>query len=149
MNTKIKRGRPRKEINWTARLLAERANEYFLKCDSRVRMVATKDGLLPEPFPEPYSVEGLLCYLDISRTTFNEWRKQNSEIGKRAEKIHLRITANRVAGALDGSQNSSFAQFMLKNNNPEVYKDKVEVENSVSDQAADMFEKWSQLWNKI
>lgn len=112
-------------------------------------MVATKDGLLPEPFPEPYSVEGLLCYLDISRTTFNEWRKQNSEIGKRAEKIHLRITANRVAGALDGSQNSSFAQFMLKNNNPEVYKDKVEVENSVSDQAADMFEKWSQLWNKI
>lgn len=143
-----KLGRPRKAANWTAALLNERAREYFDKCDSRIKMLATKEGLVPMNHPAPYSIEGLCDYLDITRHEFYSWRKKNDALGLRAQKIHNKITANRVTGALDGTQNSSFAQFLLKNNNPEDYKEKVEVENTVSEQAASIFEKWSEAWTK-
>lgn len=147
-NGRKRTGRPRKSENWTAALLNERAREYFDKCDARVKPVLTKEGIIELPDPAPYSVEGLCDYLDVTRGEFYRWRKKSDDLGIRAQKIHNRITANRVTGALDGTQNSSFAQFLLKNNNPEDYKDKVEVENSVSEQAASMFEKWSELWAK-
>ena len=148
MKEKKKTGRPRKAENWTAALLNERAREYFEKCDSRIRTVVTKEGPVQEPHPAPYSIEGLCDYLDITRNVFYGWRKKDNALGIRAQKIHNKITANRVTGALDGTQNCSFAQFLLKNNNPEDYRDKVEVENSVSEQAASMFEKWSGTWKK-
>ena len=144
----MRRGRPRKEENWTAELLAERARGYFNKCDSRTREEVTKSGLEVVSNPEPYSIEGLCVYLDITRKLFDAWRKRGDDLGERAEKIHLRITANRITGALDGTQNCSFAQFMLKNNDPDQDRDKVEVENTVSEQAASMFEQWSALWRK-
>lgn len=145
-NLKKKLGRPRKAENWTAELLQERARNYFDKCDSRTRQVVTKDGILQELHPEPYSIEGLCVYLDITRSEFAAWRKRSDDLGRRAEMIHLKITANRVSGALDGTQNSSFAQFMLKNNNPADYKDKVEVENSVSDDVKSIFERSFMQW---
>jgi hypothetical protein len=147
--TKKKMGRPRKAENWTAALLSERSREYFDKCDSRTKMVPVpKVGLEEMPAPEPYSIEGLCDYLDITRQQFYHWRKRNDELGIRAQKIHNKITANRITGALDGTQNSAFAQFLLKNNNPEDYKDKMEVENSVSEQAASMFQQWSEQWSR-
>jgi hypothetical protein len=79
---------------------------------------------------------------------FYHWRKRSDALGLRAQKIHNKITANRIAGALDGTQNSSFAQFLLKNNNPDDYKEKVEVENTVSERAASMFEAWSKAWER-
>lgn len=144
-----RRGRPRKTSNWDANLLNERAREYFEKCDSRTKMVPIpKVGLVAAPDPAPYSIEGLCAYLDITRQEFYAWRKKNDPLGIRAQKIHNRITANRITGALDGTQNSSFAQFLLKNNNPEDYREKVEVEGGISEQAASIFEKWSELWDK-
>ena len=146
---KKKLGRPRKIGNWTAALLNERAREYFDKCDARTKSVVVKDvGLVDVPNPAPYTIEGLCDYLDITRRQFAAWRKKDDALGIRAQKIHNKITDNRVTGALDGSQNSSFAMFMLKNNNPEDYKEKVEVENTVSEQAASMFEQWSELWKR-
>lgn len=146
---KKKLGRPRKAENWTAALLNERAREYFDKCDSRTQMVPVpKEGLMEVPKPEPYSIEGLCDYLDITRQQFYHWRQKDDDLGLRAQRIHNKITANRITGALDGTQNSSFAQFLLKNNNPEDYRDKVEVENSISEQAASMFEAWSKEWNR-
>lgn len=146
LQKRVRRGRPRKAENWTPSLLLARANEYFGKCDSRVKMTVTKEGLVPEPNPEPYSIEGLCVYLDITRDAFLQWRKKSDELGRRAEKIHQRIMANRVTGALDGTQNSSFAQFMLKNNAPESYREKVEVETDISERSAKMFDEWSKLW---
>ena len=143
-----KLGRPRKSDVWTAALLSERADRYFAKCDDRTREVMTKDGPVEMSRPEPYSIEGLCVYLDITRRQFDTWRHEDTEIGRRAQKLHLRIAANRVTGALDGTQNASFAQFMLKNNNPEDYREKVEVENTVSAEAAAMFEQWSQAWKR-
>lgn len=142
-------GRPRKAENWTASLLNERAREYFDRCESRTKLVPVpKVGMVSVPDPAPYSIEGLCDYLDITRHEFYAWRKKDDALGVRAQKIHNKITANRITGALDGKQNAAFAQFLLKNNNPEDYKEKVEVENTVSEQAASMFDKWSELWQK-
>lgn len=144
---KKKMGRPRKAENWTAALLNERAREYFDLCDSRTKKVPVpKVGLIDVPNPKPYSIEGLCDYLDITRQVFYNWQKKNDDLGIRAQKIHNRITADRITGALDGTQNSSFAQFLLKNNNPADYKEKVEVENTISEQAASMFGEWSKQW---
>ena len=142
-----KLGRPRKPGNWTAALLNERAREYFDKCDSRTKMVPVKEvGVVEIPHPAPYTIEGLCDYLDITRGLFAAWCKRSDAIGTRAQKIHNKITANRVTGALDGTQNSSFAQFLLKNNNPEDYREKVEVENAVSDQVAGILEGALRTW---
>lgn len=144
--SKKKLGRPRLAENWTAELLNERAREYFDKCDSRRREEVVKGEIVEIASPEPYSIEGLCVYLDITRHEFEAWRKQSSPLGERAERIHLRITANRIAGALDGSQNSAFAQFMLKNNNAAEYRDRVEVESSVGSEVVGLLEKCVQRW---
>ena len=144
---KKKLGRPRKAENWTAALLNERAREYFDKCDARTKPTVIKDGgIVDVPNPAPYSLEGLCDYLDITRHQFAAWRKKDDALGIRAQKIHNKITANRVTGALDGTQNSSFAQFLLKNNNPEDYRDRVEVENTVSEQVAGILEGAIRTW---
>ena len=147
---KKKLGRPRQADNWTAALLNERAREYFDKCDARTEMVpVAKVGLVEMPKPAPYSIEGLCDYLDITRSQFYSWRKKNDQLGIRAQKIHNKITANRIAGALDGTQNSAFAQFLLKNNNPDEYRDKIEVENPVAAEAISMFTEWAAQWKKM
>jgi len=50
---------------------------------------------------------------------------------------------------LDGTQNPSFAQFMLKNNASEHYKEKVEVENTVSEKAVSLLNQWSEKWQSL
>ena len=139
-STTPKRGRPRKLETWTSQLLADKAAEYFKKCNSRTKEVATKDGIAFITDPEPYSVEGLCSYCQILRSEFYSWRKRDDDLGRRANLIHQTITANRISGALDGSQNSAFAQFMLKNNNSEDYRDKVEVDHGVSGELVSIFD---------
>lgn len=143
---KTRRGRPRKSENWTADLLNERARAYFEKCDSRTRVVVTKQGVEEVPAPAPYSIEGLCVALDITTWEFRQWRGRKDRLGDRANKIHLKIMADRIEGALDGSQNSSFAQFMLKNNSPEDYSDKVEVKSEAGEGLQSIFEKVADSW---
>jgi hypothetical protein len=145
-NTKKAVGRPRKSSTWNAEALNERADRYFAQCDSRTKAVITKEGLENIPAPKPYTVEGLCVYLKIDRRLFAAWRKRSDDLGKAAELLHERITANRIEGALDGRQHPGFAQFLLKNNDPEYYRDKVEVENTVAEDAKAMFEQWSHMW---
>lgn len=146
---KKKRGRPRKADSWTAALLMSRANEYFDKCDKKTKIVATKSGLEELPDPTPYSIEGLCDYLWILRSEFYAWRKGSSDLARTAQLIHQRITANRITGALRGEQNGSFAQFMLKNNNPEDYRDKMEVESHISDETKNVLSQWSEQWKQM
>ena len=146
---KKRRGRPRLLENWTAELLHERARGYFNKCDSRTKTEVTKDGVVVVPHPAPYSIEGLCVFLGILRHEFSQWRKRSDDLGRAANLVHQQIMANRVEGALDGNQNSSFAQFMLKNNAPEDYRDKVEVENTISQEAAGIFTAWSAQWKEM
>ncbi|MBR7119977.1 MAG: hypothetical protein IKC77_07255 [Lentisphaeria bacterium] len=142
-------GRPRKATSWTAEALAEAARKYFAKCDRRTKTVVTKDGVERIPNPAPYSIEGFCSYISILRNEFTRWRKGDDELAYQAELIHQTITANRMEGALDGTQNSSFAQFLLKNNNAEHYKDKIEVENSINAEAVSMFQAWSEQWKSM
>lgn len=150
-NDSPRRGRPRKFSGWTAELLIERSRRYFEKCDSRTAPVMTRNGEQIVPRPAPYTVEGLCCYLDITVQTFRNWRLAgDSELSRAARMIHQKITDNRVSGALDGTQNSSFARFMLVNNNPEDYRERVEVENSVSPEISSIFEAAAASWkNKL
>lgn len=107
-----------------------------------------KEGAEEVPFPAPYTLEGLCCYLGICRKTFWNWRREDSELGEAAEALHLRITANRIEGALDGTQSASFSQFLLKNNDAECYRDKVEVNAGLSDQTAAAFERWMSMFKE-
>jgi hypothetical protein len=142
-------GRPRKSENFDAQSLADAAQRYFDKCDSRTKEVMTKDGIERISSPAPYSIEGLCSYIGVLRNTFYTWRQREDELGFQAELIHQMITANRMEGALDGTQNSSFAQFLLKNNNSEHYRDRVEIEGSVAADAVSMFTEWSRMWKEM
>ena len=144
-----KPGRPRKVETWTAEALAEAADKYFAKCDSRTKEVVTKEGVEVISNPAPYSIEGFCCFISVLRNEFYRWRKLEDDLGRQAELIHQMITANRMEGALDGTQNPAFAQFLLKNNNSEHYRDKIEVENSLAQETAGMFEEWSKLWKQM
>ena len=139
-------GRPRLADSWNADALRSRADQYFAKCNRRSKTVAAKDGPINIPDPAPYTLEGLCCFLSISVNTFKSWLKLDSDLGEAAILIHQQIIADRIEGALDGRQHASFAQFLLKNNDPEHYRDKVEVENTVAEDAKNMFEAWSKMW---
>lgn len=144
-----KPGRPRKVPNYTAEALAEAAEKYFKKCDSRTKVVMTKEGPERIPNPAPYSIEGFCTFISVLRDEFNSWRKHDDDLGRAAALIHQAITANRMEGALDGTQNPAFAQFLLKNNNSEHYKDKIELENPVAAEALSMFSEWSKKWKSM
>lgn len=142
-------GRPRKVPNFTAASLAEAAEKYYAKCDRRTKAVVTKEGVERIPNPAPYSIEGFCAFIGVLRKEFTAWRKRGDDLAYQAELIHQMITANRMEGALDGTQNPAFAQFLLKNNNSEDYRDKIEVENSISAEAASMFSEWSRQWKEM
>ena len=144
-----KRGRPRKITSWTPKLLQEYADYYFRKCDERTRVVITKDGPETISDPAPYTVEGLCNHLGITTVTFRDWCRKSGPLAEKSRLLRQRITENRVTGALDGKQNPAFARFMLTNNHPEDYREKVEVENSVSEEAKNMFDEWKKLWETI
>ncbi|MCQ2378007.1 MAG: DNA-packaging protein [Victivallaceae bacterium] len=132
-------GRPRKI--WSTTVLAARAREYFNKCDSRTKKQYTKDGdEYDAPDPAPYTVEGLCSYLGIVVSTFSNWTHLDDALGERARLIKQEITANRVAGALDGRQNPGFAKFLLTNNNPDEYRDRVEVDHGITEEARSIFD---------
>lgn len=144
---KKRRGRPRKSKSWDTKLLNDRAREYFKKCDDRTKQEVVKEvGLVDVPAPAPYTVEGLCNYLGISTQNFSVWRKKEGDFGDKARLIHQRITDNRVTGALDGTQNSSFARFMLTNNAPEDYKEKVQAEITTDENTRSIFEAWTNSW---
>jgi hypothetical protein len=138
---KAGRGRPRKEANWTGALLLKHSKYYFDKCDSRTRKAVTKLGAVVDiPCPAPYTIEGLCLHLGIATTTFRRWWEEGGARSKAIGLLRQKITENRVVGALDGVQNPSFARFMLTNNNPEEYAEKVNVESSVDPKLASIFD---------
>lgn len=142
------RGRPR--LNpWTAASLRERADAYFRKCDKATRVIIGKDGEeIMEPHAIPYTIEGLCRYLKVTRKEFRKWMQEESEIGREAELIYETIIADRVEGGLAGRINASFARFTLFNQDPSNFREKVEVENSVSPAAAGVLQSWLHGWER-
>ena len=145
-----KRGRPRKIENFSSEILQQKAKEYFRSCDNRTKEVLTKQGEVETiADPRPYSIEGLCCHLGILRKVFDQWCKLDTELGFRANMVRQMIIADRIDVAACGRQNPAFAQFMLKNNAADNYRDKVEVENSVTSETAEMLNSWREKWRRM
>lgn len=135
-----RRGRPRKHENWTPELFEERAERYFRRCDGRTKEVASADGVVEVADPAPYSVEGLCCYLGVSRETLEDWSGMPDDLGEACRAALLQVTANQVEGGLDGRQTASVVQFVLKNTDPRHYRDRQETEVAIGREAAGLFE---------
>lgn len=133
-----RRGRPRKDENWSHELLSERSERYFSKCDSRVKEVLTKEGIVQMANPAPYSIEGLCCYLDVSRDTFTDWLKMPDDIGDAARRAYLQILANQVESGIDG-KSAALTQFILKNTAPQYYQDKSETQVGMDQSLSELF----------
>ena len=142
-------GRPKKSDAWTVEDLEAEAEKYFARCDNHTKIVAAKDGPISIPDPIPYTIEGLCNSLGILRQTFFNWRKSDGPLSFAANFLHQKITADRVEGALMGRQNASFSQFLLKNTNPDEYRDKVELESNVAEDVKSILETWSQSWKPM
>lgn len=130
-NTMAKAGRPLKFTD--PKELQKKIDAYFAHCDARTRKkyITTREGVevVNEPWPIPYTVEGLAVYLDTNRETLINYSEKESffDVIARAKE---KIFANKVEGGLDKTYDPQMAKFMLKNN----YKLK---ENADEDEQAD------------
>ncbi len=99
----------------SAETLQEKIDEYFALCDSINAASADKNGKKEEKLKKPYSLSGLLCYLEITR---GEWEKMANN--KRYRKLILRalsrIEAFTEENALIGALSASAAAGSLKYN---------------------------------
>jgi hypothetical protein len=99
--------------------LQDKIDRYFAECDKRTRKkyIPTKDGveIFDEPWPKPYTVEGLAVALDTNRETLINYSKRDGffDVISRAKE---KIFANKVEGGLDRTYDPQMAKFMLKNN---------------------------------
>lgn len=122
---------------------------YFSKCDARTKVVTDKEGgAFAVPDPAPYTIEGLCNHLNIDTETFRNWCRRDSAIGAKARMLRQRIAENRVTGALDGRQNSSFARFMLTNNHSYDYREK-EPEGVVNESIHSILELARDSWKQL
>lgn len=107
--------------------LEKKINDYFKECDSRtkVKHIVTKDGVIEvdEPFPKPYTIEGLAVFLDTNRETLINYsnREPFFDIIMRAKE---KIQANKIEGGLDRTYDPGVLKFMMINNYG--YKDKLD-----------------------
>ena len=113
----IKTGRPLKFTDPAE--LQKKIDAYFARCDARTRpkYITTRDGveIVDEPWPIPYTVEGLAVALDTNRETLINYSEKDSffDVIARAKS---KIFANKVEGGLDKTYDPQMAKFMLKNN---------------------------------
>ena len=100
-----------------------------------------RDGEESEvPWPAPYTLEGLCNYLSLSTMTLRNWCAREDELGEAARMMRQRVLENRVTGALDGTQNPAFARFMLVNNSPDEYREKMEVAQSLAPELKELLD---------
>ena len=140
-NTKKTVGRPVKRTPKNdIEELKRKADEYFKKCDDRTKEVARDGDIVEIADPAPYTVEGLCVRLGVISRTFRQWVKLDTPFGEACKMIHQRVTDNRVSGALEGKQNASFARFLLTNEDPELYSEKVKIEASIDGEVHSIFD---------
>jgi hypothetical protein len=122
-------GRPRKYK--TPKEMQERIEAYFAKCDARmVKMVinqGNKKGLVDVPKPEPYTVQGLAVFLDLTTEGLLEYEARE-EFSATIKIAKAEIEADKVVHMLDGDGATVGYIFDLKNNHG--WKDKQEIEHS-------------------
>ncbi len=114
----------------TVEQLQELIDKYFDDCDNRKKQVATKAGIKTMKSPKPYSIEGLAAALNMSRQSLNNYEK-NKGYELFFDTILIakqKVLADIAERALEGTNNGTFSQFLMKNNFG--YKDKQEIEQT-------------------
>ena len=99
--------------------LETKINEYF---NQREILKEVKENIIYKP----KTIEGLACFLGITRATLNNYEKDE----KFSELIILakdRCSQDLVNHSLVGTYNANVSLFLLKNNHG--YKDSIELEN--------------------
>lgn len=111
-------GRPKKFSSVDE--LEKSIEDYFERCDNGM-----KNG---EPFPIPYTLEGLAAALEIDRRTLLNYSKEDGyeEFFPTIKKAKQRVLADLTERGLTGDSNPAITIFNLKNNYG--YVDKVEQE---------------------
>lgn len=126
MTEKHAGGRPRKFK--TVAAMEKKIEAYFKKCDARtVSTVVTKGKgkvLVKVPKPEPYTIQGLAIYLDLTTEGLREYSKKD-DFSATVKNARARIEANKVTHMLDGDGYGPGYIFDLKNNFG--WKDKKEI----------------------
>jgi len=116
-NGKHAGGRPRKFSS--PEEMQVKIEAYFAKCDARVvREVVSQGGkkvLVDVPKPEPYTVQGLAVFLDLTMEGLQEYERRDEYSGT-VTKAKLRIEANKAVRLNDGVGWGPGIIFDLKNN---------------------------------
>lgn len=99
----------------TAETVQEKIDEYFALCDSINAASADKNGKKEERLKKPYSLSGLLCYLEVTRGEF-EKMAENKRYRKLILRTLARIEAFTEENALIGALSASAAAGSLKYN---------------------------------
>ena len=125
-----KRGRPRdyKSVDD----MSKKIDKYFLMCDERMVDVVSKLGTVVKVNKQrPYTVSGLCLYLELDRS--NLLRYQNrEEFCNTITRAKMKIENDVSEGALDGRYDGRVAQFNLKNNFSNAWRDKKEIDVAAS-----------------
>ena len=103
----------------TVEELQNKIDAYFQWCDSRTRPVLIKDKngayFIDEPWPRPYTVEGLASFLEVDRQTILNYEDREGFFGT-IKKAKDKILANLTERSMDGQNNAAATIFNLKNN---------------------------------
>lgn len=99
----------------SAEELAERINEYFYSCDTRMKVVFTKEGDMMEvPDPKPYTISGLAYFLGTNRQTLLNYEQKDEFFDTiRAAKARIEMF---VEESLWTPKIATGVMFNLKNN---------------------------------
>lgn len=116
----------------SAEEMQEKLDAYYKRCEKGEKrtMVDKKTGEVNEFFiPIPYSVEGMVTFLDICRETMCDYEKDIcfSDTIKRAKQ---KVLSNQVESVLMNKINSTYTIFSHKNNFG--MKDRTEVDNNTT-----------------
>lgn len=95
--------------------LEKSIEEYFALCDSINAAASEKSGKKEDKLKKPYSLSGLLCYLEIARSEFERMAK-SPRYKKLILRTLLRIEAFTEENALIGALSASAASGSLKYN---------------------------------
>lgn len=104
------RGRPSKYNEETQ----AKAEEYLLTG------YLDNEGVIP-------SVAGLACYLGVSRSTIQDWRKEHPEFNETIEAIDVKQEHIALNGGLSGKYNSTITKLVLANHG---YSDSQKVDHT-------------------
>ena len=77
------------------------------------RYFNTKDGPVTQQIPKPPTMTGLALYLEVDRTTLNEWAKENKEFSHIFTQVRAKYEESLVGNGLSETYNPGLAKFLL------------------------------------